>query len=56
VHAEVAALQRLRPQARSKRLTTVDLLVVRVLASGALANSRPCEVRGKGWLILHLMT
>ena len=42
-HAEVDAVNRLKPLHNTKKLCKVDLMVIRVNQSGNLANSMPCH-------------
>jgi hypothetical protein len=42
-HAEVDAVNRLKPLRNTKKLCKVDLMVIRVNQSGNLANSMPCH-------------
>jgi len=43
MHAEENAIQHLPPMPRRRRLTRVDLLVIRVSKTGKLGCSKPCE-------------
>jgi deoxycytidylate deaminase len=43
VHAEVNAVDKLKPRNRNKKLYEVNIMVIRVNNSGALCSSKPCE-------------
>lgn len=42
VHAEIAALRKLPPRPLNKAPLVVDVVVLRVIGNGVLANSKPC--------------
>ena len=42
IHAEHAAINKLKPSYRKKRLQTINLLVIRISKNNKLQNSKPC--------------
>lgn len=42
IHAEHAAINKLKPSYRKKRLQTINLLVIRISKNNKLQSSKPC--------------